>query len=124
MVQPMKTLVIDDDVIGRKILVKALESLGHWVIQSGNGRHGWETLWENQDTALVVTDMLMPDMDGGELTRLIRGNSLFEDLPIVIISGVVAESELDNLIKLPKVSFLPKPIDISKFKSSVSGLLS
>ena len=119
----MKTLIIDDDMTTRTLLVRAMESLGHWAVQSGNGRHGWETLWENRDTGLVVTDMIMPDMDGGELTQLIRGNAVFESLPIIIISGVLDESEVASLLEYPKCKFLSKPVNLDEFKALVRELL-
>lgn len=112
-------MVIDDDVTTRKILTNALTNLGHWTIESANGRHAWETLWENQDIGLVVTDMFMPDMDGGELTQLIRGNSTFEGLPIIIVSGVLEPSDVQPFLRFQRCAFLQKPIDIAQFKALV-----
>ena len=65
-------LVIDDDKVTRKVIVGALDRLGLKSIQCENGREGWELLWESNEVNLVITDMVMPDMDGRELVHLIR----------------------------------------------------
>lgn len=118
-----KTLIIDDDITTRKVLGDAIEDLGMCAVQSGNGRHGWETLWENPDISLVVTDMMMPDMDGEELIRLIRGNSAFNRIPIVIVSGVANPKTIEELVRLGPCVFCEKPIDLAYFKHEVKKLL-
>lgn len=118
-----KVLVIDDDLNNRKILSKAIEKMGYVTIQSGNGRHGWETLFENPDIGLVVTDMLMPDMDGKELLQILRGNESYAKLPVILISGVAAESEIATLLGLGPTRFLPKPIDTKQLAALVRDIL-
>ena len=120
----VKVLVIDDDILTRKVLSSMVEKLGYCVIQSGNGKHAWETLWENPDIALVVTDMMMPDMDGGELAQVIRGNQAFHELPIILVSGVVEMKEIDAIIKLGGCSFCKKPVASDEFKALVNKAIS
>ena len=119
-----KILIIDDDKINRQILARAVEKMGLIVIQSANGKHGWETLSENEDISCVITDMVMPDMDGRELVYLIRYNEKFKDIPVLIISGVFSSEELDPILQISprNTFFLAKPIDIAALKKSVSEL--
>ncbi|MBX7137817.1 MAG: response regulator [Oligoflexia bacterium] len=118
-----KVLVIDDDLITRKTLVKTLEKAGFVTVQSSNGKHGWETLWENPDIALVVTDMMMPDMDGRELLNVVRGNQCFANLPVIIVSGIVDETEVQDLLKLGPSRFCAKPFNGDKLKALTDELL-
>lgn len=118
-----KVLVIDDDIITRKMIVKNVESLGYSAIQSSNGKHGWETLWENPDITLIVTDMMMPDMDGREFMQILRGNQSFHEVPVIIMSGVVQEDEVVDLLKLGKARFCPKPLNAPELSESISELL-
>ena len=123
MAKLIKTLVIDDDPVSRKMLAKALEKGRHITIQSANGKHAWETLWENHDIGLVVTDMMMPDMDGRELIQIIRGNQAFYDLPIVIVSGVVASDQVEDVLRLGNCVFCNKPINLDEIRSKIEVLL-
>jgi len=118
-----KVLVIDDDLITRKMIVKNVEGLGYTAIQSSNGRHGWETLWENPDVSLVITDMMMPDMDGRELIRVLRGNQTFTGLPIVIMSGVSSPSEVADLLELGNATFCAKPLNVEDLKKCLAEML-
>lgn len=119
----MKVLVIDDDAIGRRMVTAAIQKMGYVTIQSGNGRHAWETIYENPDIRLVVTDMLMPDMDGKELVQLIRLHDEAVPLPVVILSGVVSEEDVQELLDLGHCTFIPKPIDMVKLRAQIKSLL-
>lgn len=120
----IKVLVIDDDLISRKTVVQAMEETGRMVIQSSNGKHGWETLWENPDINLVITDIMMPDMDGRELLYIIRGNQQFEKLPVLLVSGVSDEAELGALVKLGgPTKYLRKPLDRKLLLAAAAELL-
>lgn len=115
----IKIIVIDDDILTRKVLSSMVEKMGYCVIQSANGKHAWETLWENPDIALVVTDMMMPDMDGSELVQVIRGNQAFQDLPIILVSGVVDPEDVEAVLKLGNCTFCKKPVAADEFKAMV-----
>lgn len=108
-----KVLIIDDDRTSRLLLKHVLERMGFSVIQSGNGRHGWETLWENLDINFVITDMMMPDMDGRELIHLIRQDEEQRDLPVIILSGCFGEEDVQPIMEISpeKTYFLNKPLD-------------
>lgn len=108
-----KVLIIDDDRTSRLLLKHVLEKMGYSVIQSGNGRHGWETLWENLDIAFVITDMMMPDMDGRELIHLIRQDEEQKDLPVIILSGCFGVDEVKPIMQISpdRTFFLNKPLD-------------
>jgi CheY-like chemotaxis protein len=77
-------LLIDDDGFYRGVLRQILEDGGHRIVEAENGQDGLER-FRSQQPDLVITDMRMPGVDGGEVIRKLRGMS--EDLRIVAVSG-------------------------------------
>lgn len=67
----MKVLVIDDDFVSLKKLEKLLSSLGHETLLARDGQEGWE-IWRRERPHFVITDWIMPGMDGPDLCRGIR----------------------------------------------------
>ena len=105
-----KILIVEDDPRSRYIIVRIVENLGHFTIQSPNGRHAYETLCHNLDVELMITDVMMPEVDGRDLVRLIRGNESVAKLPILIISAVIGVNSILDLLKMGATAFLPKPV--------------
>ena len=67
----MKTLIADDDDITRLLLSSALTKLGQTVREATNGREAWEA-WQSGEFPLIISDWMMPDLDGLEFCRRIR----------------------------------------------------
>ena len=111
-----KILVADDDPVSRRIITRVMGSIGLCSIEASNGKLTWEILRDNPDVSLLITDMMMPEMNGRELIQLIRGNSRFAELPIIIISGIVALREIDDILKLGASRFIPKPVEAEMLK--------
>jgi two-component system chemotaxis sensor kinase CheA len=87
-------LVVEDQVVTRQMEKSILEAAGYQVVTAENGVDALNKLGQ-QDFDLVVTDILMPKMDGFTLTREIRSDERTKDLPVVIVSSM--ESEEDKL---------------------------
>lgn len=80
----MDILIIDDNAAVRDMLAIAVGRAGHRAIAAGNGRDGLALL-ENASVDVVVTDVFMPECDGIEVIREIRGR--WPEVPVVAISG-------------------------------------
>ncbi|MBX7136917.1 MAG: response regulator [Oligoflexia bacterium] len=119
-----KILVIEDDQISRKLLMKTLEKMGHAVLQASTGVRGLHALQDNPDVAMIVTDLMLPELSGQELVRTIRGNSSWLNLPILMVSGVIQLKEIVHILELGASRFLPKPVNVSDLKAYVSSCLS
>lgn len=106
-------LVIDDDKTARRVMSRTLEKLGFKTVECENGREGWEHLWESDDISIVITDMVMPDMDGRELVHLIRNHEDLAKLPVIMVSGCLSAEELQPIMSIsPKNTFfMSKPLD-------------
>ncbi|EOZ99150.1 two-component hybrid sensor and regulator [Indibacter alkaliphilus LW1] len=106
----MKVLVVDDDAINRLILKKVFEKENHEVFTANNGVEAIDILEEQAGFDLVITDIMMPQMDGLELLAKIKHNKKINKLPII---GLTA-GNVDYFRNATKLSFdilLQKPMD-------------
>lgn len=82
----MKMLIVDDDVVSRRLLAKISAQMGCEVNEAPNGVKAWELL-QQQPVDLVVTDWMMPDMDGLELCRRIRAAQLPRYVYLIMLTA-------------------------------------
>lgn len=107
-----KVLVVEDDPISALMLKEHLESAGYVVHTTENGEQAWDTLTcSTHNFALVIADRMMPKMDGIELTRLIRANAVFSNLPVVMLTSAAEKEEVIAAVKGGVYDFLLKPIE-------------
>jgi len=107
----MDILIAEDDFISRKLLVNILEELGHTVTVANDGEEAWEA-YKAQPCRLVITDWLMPRLDGLELVRRIREKDLSDYTYVVLLTANIGQR--DNYFKAMKAGvddFLTKPLD-------------
>ena len=90
-------LIIDDEEIIRVLLRSALEAAGYEVTEAANGRQGLE-LYRQRPTDLVITDILMPEMNG--LDMLLELTREFLDAKVIAISGAGGEKNVLDVAKL------------------------
>lgn len=119
-----KILVAEDDEISRELIVNLVESLGYIAVQSANGKTALAILLDNPDIRLLICDVMMPELDGIMLIKILRGQQNFADLPIIIISGVAVINEINHLMELGPTVFIEKPLDTSELKKTIAKMLS
>ncbi|MBS0276133.1 MAG: CHASE3 domain-containing protein [Proteobacteria bacterium] len=113
----VKVLVVEDVALIRMTTVDMVESLGHAVLEAGDGPQALAALDANPDVDVMLTDLGLPGMSGVELVKQARVKR--PGLRIVIASGYSTESA-DNA-ELPKdVTYLPKPYNDSQLKRVLS----
>ncbi|MBC9176865.1 response regulator [Pseudoroseomonas ludipueritiae] len=83
-------LVVDDEFLIADVLAFALEDEGYMVVRASNGRKGLD-VFQRDRPALVITDFMMPVMNGLEFARAIRERTDGLSLPIILMSGAQAE---------------------------------
>jgi two-component system, cell cycle response regulator CpdR len=115
-----RILLAEDDSDMRRFLAKALQNAGHDVVAFDNGRSAYERIREEPFT-LLLTDIVMPEMDGIELAR--RATELDPDLKVMFITGfaAVALNPDSNAPKDAKV--LSKPFHLKDLVNEVEKLL-
>lgn len=118
-----RVLVIDDDDLYRPMLRLSLEEMGHEVTEAVNGRAGLAA-YRSAPAELVITDLVMPDMEGIE--TIIELRKLNPELKIIAISGGgrgKAGDYLQLATKLGARFTLAKPFELEDFAAAVGGVL-
>ncbi len=118
-----KILIAEDDPIAQLAISKQVEKMGHVAFMSPNGKHALDTLMVNKGFEMLITDVMMPEMDGLELIRSIRKEQKFNELPILIISAYVGVKEIASFLKQGATIFLPKPISKEQLEKSIKKYL-
>lgn len=103
-------LVVDDRWENRSVLVSLLEPLGFAVIAVSNGREGLDKAKEIHPD-LIITDLMMPEMDGCEMLRQLRQIPELQNVPAIASSASVFESNQNESIAAGANAFLPKPVE-------------
>lgn len=116
-----KILICEDDFVAQEVTRVMVEKMGHVPIISPHGKHALDTLEVNNDISLLITDMMMPVMNGTELVQIVRGNSRFNNLPIIMVSGILGVNDIAGLLDLGATLFQPKPLDEDLLVENVSA---
>ncbi len=112
-------LIVDDEYLIADILGYALEDEGYRVVKAGNGQRGLE-VFEREHPALVITDFMMPLMNGVEFAEAIRSQPACADLPILLMSGAHASIGRATLNLFADV--FDKPFDVDQVVAKVRAL--
>jgi adenylate cyclase len=103
-------LVVDDDAVGRKLLVRLLEQEGHSARTAENGREALE-LMRDEAADLVLLDVVMPELDGIAVLDRLKSDPALQHVPVIMISAL---DELDSVVRCIETGaedYLPKPFD-------------
>ena len=112
-----KILIVDDDVRNVFALTSVLEAHGMQVIYAENGRDGVELLRQTPDVDLVLMDIMMPELDGYETTRLIRADDTFKQLPIISLTAKAMKGDREKAIAAGASDYITKPVDTDQLLS-------
>ncbi len=88
-----KVLVVEDSFTVRELQRGILEAAGYRVATARDGREGLDVLGRDEEIALVITDIEMPEMDGFALTQAIRADAVRASLPIVVVTSLGSEED-------------------------------
>ncbi len=102
-------LIAEDDDISRKVLTRALTTMGYNVTACPNGIAVLQALEIIEGVDCVITDVCMPQMDGEELIKEVRSKPGYANLPIIVISSITDIERIFKLIDLGADNFLTKP---------------
>jgi CheY-like chemotaxis protein len=116
-------LVVEDIPNIRDLLQFTLKFKGYPVITARNGEEALEKIAQERP-ALVISDVLMPVMDGFDLCQRIRGNVETRDIPVILISATyISPEDRAFALQLGAVRFLEKPVDTDEFLLTVAEIL-
>jgi two-component system cell cycle sensor histidine kinase/response regulator CckA len=113
-------LLVEDEAMVRAVAERALTRHGYNVLTAENGEAALEILAGQEKVDLLISDVVMPTMDGPTTVREAR--KTHPDLPILFISGY-AEEQLRKSIDIARVAFLPKPFSVLELAEAVQRVL-
>jgi PAS domain S-box-containing protein len=117
----MKILIVDDNEDSRMILRKTLEAEGYQVIDATDGQKALE-IARRQPVDLIVTDILMPVMDGFLLCREIRRDELLDKIPLVFYTATYTDKQDEQMaLELGADRFIRKPADPADFIHTIKS---
>jgi CheY-like chemotaxis protein len=116
-------LVVDDDVRNIFALSSALERRGMTVLTASTGREALTTLESTPDVAIVLMDVMMPEMDGYETMRAVRKNPAFRRLPIVALTARAMKGDREKCLEAGASDYLAKPVNTEQLLSVLRAWL-
>jgi signal transduction histidine kinase/CheY-like chemotaxis protein len=117
-----KVLVIDDVAINRAVALDMLRQVGFETSEAASGLEGLRKA-EAEPPSLVLTDIVMPGLDGLETTRRLRRLPGLAELPIIAVSASPSGSDRKRSLEAGANAFLPKPIDLDKLLAQIAALM-
>ena len=105
--QAPRVLVVDDSITTRTLEKSILEHAGYRVSVAVDGKQAWQLLQE-QEFDLVVTDVEMPQMNGFELTELIKRSERYRSLPVIIVTSLANEADRQRGIEVGAEAYIVK----------------
>ncbi len=111
----MRILIAEDDPFSRKLLQRRLEKWGHEVVAASDGKEAWD-YFNKEDFQFVISDWMMPGMDGLELTRRIRSTPKNGYVYTILLTAKDRKEDLIQGMESGADEFLVKPVDIEELK--------
>jgi CheY-like chemotaxis protein len=112
-------LVVDDQPSASDRVVAVLRSAGIPSIVAQDGLSAWRIL-QSHRIAAVVTDVLLPGLDGWQLCRLIKSAPRLKSMPVIFSSGIYSVEEKEALARFGAAGFLRKPVDAAKLLAALT----
>lgn len=119
---PFKILVVDDDLGTRLSISDYLELSGYKVLTANDGQEGL-LMVKKHHPDLIVTDIIMPQMNGYELVRRVRQKPKFRLLPVILLTARTQTQERILGYQSGCDLYLPKPFELEELAAAIGNLL-
>jgi phosphoserine phosphatase RsbU/P len=112
----MRILIVEDDIDCSEMLCELLEHGGHQVVGATNGLEGWEK-FQGGDFSVLVSDWVMPELDGLELCRRIRAAETQDYCYIILLTALTGKANYIEAMTAGADDFMSKPFDPDELKA-------
>jgi signal transduction histidine kinase len=119
-VEKERILVVDDEETVREMVSKIINLIGHEVVTTGNGREALEIL-RSQPFSIMITDVKMPEMDGFELTKVVRDQ--FPGTPIICMTAHGTSYNYTDVVGVGATDYISKPFTIDEMKAKLNRVI-
>ena len=118
--EKIKILVVDDESRMRKLVKDFLGREGYQVLEAGDGMEAMEVFYDEKDIALIILDVMMPELDGQEACMRIRE---FSNVPIIMLTAKSEDADKLMGFECGADDYVTKPFNILELKARVRALL-
>ena len=118
-----KVLIVDDDSEIVELISDVLSRDGRFEIKTAASGYEAGIQTEQFRPDLILLDYMLPDVNGNVVCHTIRKNPEFENIKIIIVSGVIKKDEIDQLLKSGAEDFIKKPFNILELSEKVATIL-
>lgn len=119
----LKFLIVDDSITIRRIIANALKTVGYTeTVEAANGKEALKKLSETP-IEFIITDWNMPEMNGLDFIKEVRGSQLWANLPILMITTRGTESDVIEALQAKVNSYIVKPFTPQELKEKIEGIL-
>ena len=105
--------MVDDKWENRSVIVNLLEPIGFEMVEATNGQEGLDKAAKFKPD-IIITDLVMPVLDGFEMTRRIRQSAELKDVVIIVSSASVFKSDQSKSLQVGGNDFIPKPVQVNE----------
>ena len=120
--QQSKILCVDDDLVSRKLLRHVLSLWGCEIFEARSGKEALEVI-ARENVDLVLLDVVMPEMDGYDVCKTIKGSERTRNIPVIMITGLISKEDRIKGIEAGAEEFLTKPFDTAEVRARIKMLL-
>ncbi len=117
-----KILVVDDNEDNRELVVKVLKSRGYVMVEAVDGEDALQKAQDERPN-LILMDISLPKIDGYEVTRRLKIQEEYRDIPVVALTAHVMKGDKEKAIEAGCVGYIPKPIDVHELPEQIKHYL-
>ena len=118
-----KVLIVDDDAEIVELLVDVLTRDGRFETKTASSGYEAGIATQRFRPEVILLDYMLPDVNGNVVCQTIRKNPEFENIKIIIVSGVVKQDEIEQLLKSGAEDFIRKPFDVAELTGKITAVL-
>ena len=118
-----KVLIVDDDVEIVELIVEILKRDGRFETETASSGYEAGIATQRFRPELILLDYMLPDVNGNVVCQTIRKNPEFENIRIIIVSGVVKQDEIAQLLRSGAQDFIRKPFDVVELTGKITAAL-
>ena len=119
-VKTKKILIIDDDNRNIFALTAVLKAKKYSCLSASSAQTGFDLIENDEDIALVLMDMMMPDMDGYQAMAQMRETTNMKDIPVIAVTAQAMVGDKERCLEAGAVGYVSKPINIDELVNQIN----
>lgn len=119
----IKVLIVDDDAEIVELMVDVLNRDGRMEIRTASSGYDAGLLTQQFMPDVIILDYMLPDVNGNIVCQTIKRNMQFEHIKIIIVSGVVNQDEIEDLLRAGAAEFIKKPFNIAELVDRILSVM-